>query len=152
MENIDIVKIKMVKESSFLYSHPSLSNTINAPKAIVDIVEDILEISSEAVEICGMLLLDTKNKINGLHIISRGTLNYGIVNPRDVFKAALLANAASIVLFHNHPSGDPTPSPEDISLTNRLCEVGELLSINVLDHIIIGDNKKFRSLREQGYI
>lgn len=87
-----------------------------------------------------ILLLDTKNQIISRERISIGTLNASIVHPRDVFKVAIKKNANSMILLHNHPSGDPTPSKEDIGVTNRLVEVGDLVGIKVLDHIIIGDN------------
>ena len=78
-------------------------------------------------------------------------LNKAIVHPREVFKTAILSNAASIMAFHNHPSGETTPSQQDIQLTNRLYEAGELLGIKLLDHLIIGDGT-FTSLKEKGYL
>jgi DNA repair protein RadC len=80
-----------------------------------------------------------------------GSLNASIVHPREVFRAAIKRSSASIICVHNHPSGDPTPSPEDIQLTHRLVEAGSIIGIEVLDHIIIGDFK-FVSLKEQGYM
>ena len=84
-------------------------------------------------------------------MVSVGTLNKAIVHPREVFKTAILSNAASIMAFHNHPSGETTPSQQDIQLTNRLYEAGELLGIKLLDHLIIGDGT-FTSLKEKGYL
>ncbi len=78
-----------------------------------------------------------------------GTLNASLVHPREVFRAAMKCSSASLICVHNHPSGDPTPSPEDIALTRRLHEAGELVGIDVLDHLVIGDNR-FISLKEQG--
>jgi len=89
------------------------------------------------------LLLDTKNVMLGFHVVSVGTLAAVIVHPREVFKPAILANAASILLIHNHPSGDPDPSEEDIAVTKRIKKAGELLDIPVLDHVIIGDGAYF---------
>lgn len=100
-------------------------------------------------EVCGVMYLNTKNRINGLEILGVGTLNSGLMHPRECFKGAILHNAASIIFFHNHPSGDPMPSPEDISITQRLVSAGELLGIEVLDHIIVGE-KAFVSLKERG--
>jgi DNA repair protein RadC len=80
-----------------------------------------------------------------------GSLDASIVHPREVFKEAISASAASVIFVHNHPSGDPEPSDDDIALTRRLVEVGKLLDIRVLDHIIIGD-PEYRSLKEKGYI
>ncbi len=88
-----------------------------------------------------ILLLDTKNKIIKDETISIGTLNSSIIHPREVFKSAIKESANSIIIVHNHPSGDPEPSQEDIKITNILFKAGELLSIKVLDHVIIGKNE-----------
>jgi DNA repair protein RadC len=85
--------------------------------------------------------LDGKNKAMGFHVVSIGTLTASLVHPREVFKIVLLANAAAIILVHNHPSGDPTPSAEDLAITQRLKEAGDLLGIRVLDHVVVGDGK-----------
>ena len=83
--------------------------------------------------------LNTKNEPTNITVVSIGSLNKAIVHPREVFKTSILSNAASIMAFHNHPSGETTPSQQDIQLTNRLYEAGELLGIKLLDHLIIGD-------------
>lgn len=98
------------------------------------------------------ILLDSKGKLIGFHIVSVGDLSSAIISPREVFKAAILANASSLILAHNHPSGDPTPSPDDIAVTRRIFESGELLGIDLLDHIIIGDMGCFTSLKEKGHL
>ena len=95
--------------------------------------------------------LNTKNEPTNILVVSVGTLNKAIVHPREVFKTAILSNAASIVALHNHPSGNSEPSQQDIELTNRLYEAGELLGIKLLDHLIIGD-RTFTSLKEKGYL
>ena len=82
-------------------------------------------------------------------VVATGTLNSTIVEPRDVFREAMLGAAAAIVVFHNHPSGDPSPSPDDIALTRRLAAVGELIGIPVVDHIVLGD-ARYCSLKEIG--
>jgi DNA repair protein RadC len=87
-----------------------------------------------------MLALDGKNRVVGFEIVSVGTLTASLVHPREVFKAAILTNAAAIVVAHNHPSGDPTPSAEDRAITERLKQAGELLGIAVLDHVVLGDS------------
>ena len=97
------------------------------------------------------LLLNTKNQVLAKETISIGTLNASMVHPRELFKIAVKRSAAAMILAHNHPSGDPAPSKEDISLSKRLIEAGEILGIDVLDHIIIGDNK-FTSLKSKGLI
>lgn len=96
-----------------------------------------------------IVLMNIKNQILSMPIISVGSLTSSIVHPREVFKAAVQGTAASIILVHNHPSGDPTPSREDISVTQRLVKVGQLMDIPVLDHVVIGD-ERYVSLKEQG--
>ncbi|PGO19076.1 DNA repair protein RadC [Bacillus thuringiensis] len=97
------------------------------------------------------LYLNTKNQVLHRQTIFIGSLNTSIVHPREVFKEAFRRAAASIICLHNHPSGDPTPSREDIEVTKRLVECGQIIGIEVLDHIIIGDHK-FVSLKEKGHI
>ena len=97
------------------------------------------------------LLLDTKNRVLKINTVSIGILDSSLVHPREVFKDAITASAASLIVAHNHPSGDPTPSPEDKRITLRLAECGKLLGIDLLDHIIIGDNR-FISLKERGLL
>ena len=95
------------------------------------------------------LFLNTKNQLIAQETLSVGTLNASLVHPREVFRAAIKCSSASLICVHNHPSGDPTPSPEDVALTKRLVEAGELVGIDVLDHIVIGE-QQFISLKEQG--
>ncbi|AFV24944.1 DNA repair protein RadC [Methanolobus psychrophilus R15] len=97
------------------------------------------------------LLLDTKNQVLREEVISIGSLNANIVHPREVFKAALMESCASVILSHNHPSGDPTPSREDIAVTEKLIEGGKLLGIDVLDHVVIGEGR-YVSLKDEGYV
>ncbi len=97
------------------------------------------------------LHLNTKNGLISYEVISIGSLNSSLVHPREVFKGAMLVNAASIVLCHNHPSNDPEPSSEDIALTKRLSECGDLLGIPVLDHVIFVE-EEFISLKERGIL
>lgn len=97
------------------------------------------------------LCLDTKNQIIKEDTISIGSLNANIVHPREVFKVALAESAAHIIVAHNHPSGDPTPSREDIEITKKLIEAGKIIGIDVLDHVIIGDKRHF-SMKEAGHI
>ncbi len=98
-----------------------------------------------------VILLNTKNQVLGVAPVSVGSLNSSLVHPREVFKEAVRRNAAAIILVHNHPSGDPTPSAEDIEVTKRLVEAGKLLGIEVLDHIIIGECT-YASLRERSLV
>ena len=99
------------------------------------------------VELC----LDTKNQVIREDTISIGSLNANIVHPREVFRTALIESAAHIIVAHNHPSGDPTPSREDIDITKKLVETGKIMGIDVLDHVIIGDCRHF-SMKEAGHI
>lgn len=107
-------------------------------------------LAREAVEVCWLMLLDTKHRVVGTHELSRGTLDCSVLHPRDVFKAALLANAASVIVAHNHPSGDPTPSTDDIALCGRLRQAADLIGIELLDFLIIGDEDRYHSFRESG--
>ncbi|WP_153123603.1 RadC family protein [Peribacillus tepidiphilus] len=97
------------------------------------------------------LYLNTKNQVLHRQTIFIGSLNSSIVHPREVYKEAFRRSAASIICVHNHPSGDPTPSREDIEVTKRLAECGKIIGIDILDHIIIGE-KKYVSLKEKGYL
>ena len=96
-----------------------------------------------------VLLLDTKLFVSAAHIAAVGSLDHCLLHPREVFKAAVVANAASVVIAHNHPSGDPTPSPEDRAMTRRLCRAGDLLGIAVQDHVIVGHGRVY-SFRAEG--
>lgn len=112
------------------------------------IMEDLRYLTKEHF-VC--LFLNTKNRVVGQETLSIGSLNASIVHPREVFRAAIRRGCASIIVAHNHPSGDPTPSPEDIQLTGRLVESGQLVGIDVLDHIVVGDGI-FISLKEKGFM
>ena len=97
-------------------------------------------------------MLDQKNHVIGIHTVSMGSLTASIVHPREVFKAAILANAATILCGHNHPSGDPQPSQADRAITHRLADAGKLLGVNVVDHIIIGGAGKYFSFADEGLL
>ncbi|GKU75722.1 DNA repair protein RadC [Paenibacillus sp. L3-i20] len=123
--------------------------TVRRPKDAADYVMEDLRYLKKEHFVC--LFLNTKNHIIARETLSMGTLNASLVHPREVFRAAIKCSSASIICAHNHPSGDPTPSPEDISLTKRLAEAGQLVGIEVLDHLVIGDGR-FVSLKEQGHL
>ena len=101
-------------------------------------------------EVFAVALLTIRRRVLGLHTVSVGCLTSSLVHPREVFKPAILAGSAALLLAHNHPSGDPEPSAEDIALTRRLMAAGHLLGIEVLDHLILGEAGRFVSLRERG--
>jgi DNA repair protein RadC len=103
------------------------------------------------VEQFGVVLLDTKHRVIRAAVLSVGTLNSAGVEPRDVFREAAIGGAAAIVAFHNHPSGDPAPSPDDVELTRRLVAAGVLMGIDVVDHIILGD-VRYWSFKETGHL
>ena len=102
-----------------------------------------------AVEQFGIVMLDTRHRLIRVKIVSVGSLNSAVVHPREVFREAASASAAAIVLFHNHPSGDPTPSPDDCALTARMIRAGEIMGIDVVDHLILSDHR-YLSLLEAG--
>jgi DNA repair protein RadC len=106
---------------------------------------------SRPVEQFGVVLLDTKHRVLRTSVLAIGTLNSTVVQPRDVFREAALGGAAAIVVFHNHPSGEPSPSPDDVELTRRLAAAGTLMGIDVVDHIILGD-VRYCSFKEMGKI
>ena len=137
-------RLELVKESSKIYE----VDKISSPTDVRDYIEEVFRLSSQAEEVLVLLVLDTKNNVTGAFEVSRGSLDASIVHPREVFKRALLLNGNSIIIAHNHPSGDPSPSKEDIEITRRLVEGGDILGITVLDHIIVGDNGRYRSLKE----
>jgi DNA repair protein RadC len=101
-------------------------------------------------EVFAVALLTVRHRLLGLHTVSVGCLTSSLVHPREVFKPAILAGSAALLLAHNHPSGDPEPSAEDIALTRRLTAAGQLLGIEILDHLILGEAGRFVSLRERG--
>ncbi|MCA0992548.1 DNA repair protein RadC [Bacillus hwajinpoensis] len=123
--------------------------TIRSPEDGANYVMEDMRFLSQEHFVC--LYLNTKNQVLHRQTVFVGSLNASIVHPREVFREAFRRSAASLICFHNHPSGDPTPSREDIEVTKRLAECGKMLGIDMLDHIIIGD-QKFISLKEKGYV
>ena len=124
---------------------------IKSPESVAAFVENVLEISTSTQEKFLVLTLSTKNEITGISVVTTGTVNASLVHAREVFQRAILNNATSVVLAHNHPSGDPKPSKEDNAMTKKLAAVGSILGIKVMDHIIIGDGEYF-SYRESSDI
>lgn len=122
---------------------------IRSPEDGANYVMNDMRFLSQEHFVC--LYLNTKNQVLHKQTIFIGSLNASIVHPREVFREALKRSAASIICLHNHPSGDPAPSREDIEVTKRLVECGKMIGIDVLDHLIIGENK-FVSLKEKGYL
>ncbi len=121
----------------------------DSPGAIVAILRPMFEGMDR--EQFVVVMLNARSVVIGLNVVSIGTLTASLVHPRETFKAALIAGAAAIIIAHNHPSGDVTPSAEDKDATRRLVRAGELLGVPVLDHVIMGDSKHF-SFKEAGLI
>lgn len=149
MINLTCYKLQLVKDTSARYDFKS--RKISSPESAVHIIKEVFEMDAQCEEIMVLIALNTKNNIVGCFEVSRGSLNSSIVHPREIFKRAIAINAASIILGHNHPSGDPAPSGEDINTTNRIKECGKILGIDVLDHVIIGENS-YVSLKERGVL
>lgn len=141
---------RVVLEKEVSMNYPGLSYKITSPQDVVEVGKEFMHIHEEPEEYMYMICMNTKNKIVGVFELSHGTVNSSVVGTREAFQKALLANAVSVIFMHNHPSGDCTPSREDIEITKRLAEAGKILGVEVLDHIIIGDS--YCSLKEKGYV
>ncbi|WP_251029043.1 RadC family protein [Bacillus sp. ISL-40] len=147
MSIFEVVRIKQeIRESSEPFAQYVIRSPEDAQKLAASYIAD------EDREVLLVMMLNTKNQVVGLHRAHVGSLNASIVHPREVMKCAILNNAASIIVSHQHPSGDPTPSKEDIEVTKRLAEAGRILGIEVLDHVIVSHTGKHVSLKEKGYL
>lgn len=148
---VKALQIKAVLELSKRVSKEKYQTllTVNHPQALADYFMEVLR--HEKSECFVVAFLDTKCKMMGYEVVSKGSLTASIVHPREVYKLAIQKSAYSIIVLHNHPSGDPTPSIEDIQITKRLKEAGEIVGIKLLDHLIIGDSI-YKSLREESYL
>lgn len=143
-KRIQVLSLRMVREqTSILYPQRKINN----PGEAADIFRQFIG-DCDRESFC-ILTLDTKNQPTALHQVSCGTLNASLVHPRETYKLAILSNAASIIACHNHPSGDPVPSPQDIELTERIRDAGTLMGIELLDHIVLGHQSHI-SMKERG--
>ncbi|MFU1792574.1 JAB domain-containing protein [Paenibacillus azoreducens] len=143
-KRVQVVSLRLVREkTSILYPQRRIYRAADAADLFLQFLGDF---DREA--FC-ILTLDTKNQPTAIHMVSCGTLNASLVHPRETYKLAILANAASIIGCHNHPSGDPTPSSEDVEITKRIRDAGLLMGIELLDHIVLGEGN-FVSLKERG--
>lgn len=138
--------VKMVKED--IGDYDVTTNKVISPETCDSILRQITDIHYSTVEKLGMFTLNTKNEIIGIHTLTIGTVNSSLASPRDIIQHALLNNASAIILWHNHPSGDSTPSNEDILITKKIKEACDIMTIKLLDHIIVGD--KVYSMLENG--
>ncbi|WP_353706419.1 DNA repair protein RadC [Bacillus cereus group sp. MS39] len=144
-KRVEIVKLKMVKESSLLYKE----RRVKSPEDASLLFKQFLDGADREYFI--VLCLDIKNQPTAINVCHIGSLNSSIVHPREVLKPAIISNAASIIVAHNHPSNDPTPSREDLDVTKRLMEAGKVVGIDVLDHLIVCE-ESFISLKEKGHM
>ena len=144
--NITLSKVKLVRESSHRYGNIA-SRKISGPEDAVKIINEVLDLEHEAQEVFGVLFLDQRNKITGIMEVSRGSVNASIATPREVYKGAILHNAVSILLFHNHPSSETQASQADLNLNRQMQKASDIMGIPLLDHVIIG-NGCFTSLKE----
>ncbi len=143
-KRVAIVSVKLVKEASMLYKN----RRIRSPQDCYELFKEFLgEVDREYFVV---MCLDVKNQPTNISVAHIGSLNLSIVHPREVLKTAILSNAASIICCHPHPSGDPTPSPEDVDVTKRLIEAGLIVGVEMLDHIVLGDDS-YVSMKESGY-
>lgn len=132
-----------------VYTTPATEKTIiYSPEDVFNLLSDMQFLDREHFR---AISLNTKNRVLAVDTISIGTLNSSLVHPREVFKSAIKRSGNSLLLCHNHPSGDPTPSKEDLEVTQRLVDAGKLLNVPILDHVIIG-HQKYVSLKERGII
>lgn len=139
------MSVQLVKESAHKYDVP---RTLRSPEDAAEFIKNVIDFDSIPCELFIVVPIDSQNKPLCVTVVTKGTLNCSLVHPREVFQPCLLANAAACFVFHNHPSGDTTPSREDKAITERLVNAGHILNIPVLDHIIVGDN--FYSFRTDG--
>ena len=143
-KKVTLVRVQTVKERTYTYDF----RKVNSPQSAKALFEKLEFFVNSDREMFLVASLNTKNEPTQIEVVSVGSLNASIVHPREVFKSAIISNAASIICAHNHPSGDLTPSKEDIEVTKRLVEAGKLLGIDVLDHIIMNDEGEYKSIRE----
>jgi len=142
---LPVYRVELVREKSL----KSQVRTISAPVEVASVFEKLHANTDR--ESLVVLCLDTKHGVRAINTVSIGDLSSAIVSPREVFKPAILANSANIILIHNHPSGDPSPSREDIQITRRIAECGRLLDIELLDHVVVADSG-YVSLKERGLL
>ena len=134
-------KIELVKDESVNYGGQNFN--INNPWQMYKAMCDIYHLDRQPEETLYVVCVNTKNRVIGIHEVSRGTIDSSLVNQRELFKRVLINNAAKIFVVHNHPSGDVTPSNADCVVTKKIKNAGELLDISLLDHIIIGDGQYY---------
>lgn len=135
IENVDIVRVLLFKDSKSPYRRQAM----NSPEEAASVAKKFL--AGEDREVFIAMNLDMRHKVNSIHVVAIGTVEAALVEPREIFKTAILSNASRIIVAHNHPSGDSNPSDDDERMTCRLLKCGDLLGIRVEDHIIVGDDE-----------
>lgn len=146
---VNFYRVQLVRERSAIYEDITVKSPDDAATRAIPILRDMLGDADR--ETFVVLHLNTKHVIVGAEVISVGSLDASIVSPREVYKGAILSNAAAIICAHNHPSGNPKPSNEDYAVTKRLSEASRILGIQLLDHIVVGHGQQYTSLRNNGY-
>jgi DNA repair protein RadC len=149
LTSINIYTLKQIRTKRHRYDLEDYP--ITSPLTCYKVLQYLLDLKSEPVEKFGIISLNTRNKIVGIHIIGTGSLDQLYIEPREVFMAAMMNNAKAIIAFHNHPSGDATPSWDDIFLTRRLKQAGRIMCIELLDHLITRE-RNYVSLKETGLL
>lgn len=142
---------RAVLEKEYCVNCPEIDRKMNGPEKAVSLAKYHLHLHEQTEEYLYMICMNVRLDVIGVFELSHGNVNSSIVSVREMFQKALLANAVSIIIMHNHPSGDPSPSREDVNATRRMVEAGDLLGVKVLDHIIIG-RPGYTSLKEKGYV
>lgn len=142
---------KAVLEKELSVNYPELDRKMNGPEKVVRLAKEFLHLDDQTEEYLYMICMNSKLELTSVFEISHGNVNSSIIGAREIFQKALLANAVSIILMHNHPSGDSTPSREDIEVTKRIVEAGRVVGVELVDHIFIG-RPMFTSLKEKGYM
>jgi DNA repair protein RadC len=130
--------------------HAPYAKLVSSSRDVAKVARSLVE--HEEQEVFIVFFLDQRNRITGYNEVARGTGNACAIIPRDVFRSAVLQGAQKIIVMHNHPSGDPTPSEEDIACTRRLARAAELIGIDILDHIIIGQGERYSSFLDLGLL
>jgi DNA repair protein RadC len=143
--------LRLVREGPFPAPHdyPDEGAPVRSPRDVFRLMQPYA--AREVAEAFWLLLLDAQHRTGEPAVITRGLLNASLVHPREVFRAAIVGNAAAVILCHNHPSGDPTPSPDDRAVTDQLVAAGRLLDIPVHDHVIVGRDR-YSSFAEAGLL
>ena len=142
-----LLDVQLVRESGHNYR----GEVTNSPESVVRLMNRVFQLGHRAEEYCYLLCFNTKSKLLGVFEVSHGTVNASLLSTREIFMRALLIGAVHVIVVHNHPSGDPTPSNDDISTSRKIKDAGQLLGVKLLDSIVVCANS-YSSLKEQGQL